>query len=110
MYSYTVIHESWENEPFGKKFREKLPVFNEFPLDRISFVWKSQAERTIAAATVPWEKKNGNQYIKVTFECSADYYLNRNKKKVKYDFYDGKLLLSNGVLYGPIIKIKRCKP
>lgn len=53
MYDYVALPEDWFNDKLGQKFRKKMPVFPRYPLDKSSTVWKNQAERTEAMATIP---------------------------------------------------------
>ena len=65
MYSYEAIEDDWETSFMGKKFRKDLPVFPKNESDKEHTVWKSQAERAEALATI----KEKVSEISICFRC-----------------------------------------
>ena len=94
MFSYSPLPDDWYTSKFGKKFRAGLPVFSKFPLDKEAGVWKDQAERIEAQATIDAKFSNQLKYITVFADCP---------KCGK--FFDGKIRIEGDKLVGEIYDI-----
>lgn len=88
-FTYSPLPLNWETFEFGKLFRTGLPVHPEFPLDKSAEIWKDQAEKIEAQATILkgfWGKLN---YITVSWQCSCCR-----------EFYTGRIQVREGKLRG----------
>jgi len=99
MDNYTPLPNDWftnQEESIGgqKKFRERMLVFPKFPKDKEHTVWKSQAERREAAATL--EEPYANQLKFVNFYGSCP---NCNSR------LDGKIKVEDGMLIGHLFDV-----
>lgn len=95
MFHYRPLPDDWFTSELGKKFRDGLPVFCKFPLDKEAAVWSSQAERAEAEATIDTELASQLKYVNVVVSCP---------KCDKH--FDGKIRIEDGKLMGDIYDIK----
>ena len=91
MFTYHALSKDWDESKSEKKFREGLPVFKKFPLDREAEVWKDQAERIEAEATISEEYQDKLNFVNVITDCS-------HCKK----YFEGKVVIKDGKLFGEI--------
>jgi len=115
MFSYHALSLGWKSETFGKKFRKKLQVFPCFPRDKNHKLWKNQAEKIEAAATVPEELKK-LKYVNVTAGChSIECRFDADRRDILDQgcpsgfgrLFEGKIKIKNGKLVEPIYDIKK---
>jgi len=117
MYYYSALNQDWFNEDafMGKEFREGFPVFPKFPNDKSYKVWKNQAEKTEAAATVPDEFQNLD-FVEVITGCKSLecwVWAKERDKRIQGVFsgfgrhFRGKLTIQNGKLIQPLFDIER---
>jgi len=119
MYQYHPLDDYWFGKGklsklLGKPFRENLPVFRSFPLDKAPTVWKNQAEYAEAQATVHEDFKK-LKFITVIADChSAKCQTFAEQRDIKRQgtpsgsgrvFY-GKIKIRKGLLIGKIYDIK----
>lgn len=91
MFHYRPLPDDWFTGK-NKKFRDSLPVFPKFPLDKEASIWISQAERAEAQATIgDFSLENRLKYINVVASCP---------KCGKH--FDGKIRVEDGKLMGDI--------
>jgi hypothetical protein len=120
MWNFYSLPDDWfvkKPNSFGspqRKFRLGLPVFKEFPMDKADKVWKNQAERREASATVP-KKYKQLKSVGVIVDChSAECQAWADKKDIKRQgcpsgfgrMFDGKIKVSKGYLIGEIYDIQ----
>ncbi len=117
MYCYDTLSEKWfkKSKKWNeRKFRLGLPVFPRFPKDKSAKVWKSQAERIEAEATVPEEFKN-LKFISVIADCHSnicDEWATEKDMRTqgcKSGFgrmFEGKIRIKKGMLIGDIYDIE----
>ncbi len=72
MHTYDALDENWfkKSSMFGRKFRQELSVCPQFPLDKEHKVWKNQAERIEARATVHPKYKH-LKFVDVICDCHS---------------------------------------
>lgn len=99
MFNYRPLPDDWFTSKLGRKFRKGLPVFSKFPLDKEADVWKDQAERQEAQATISPEFADQLKYVTVVADCP---------KCSK--FFDGKIRIQGGKLMGEIYDVVKWKP
>lgn len=99
MFHYRPLSNDWFTSKLGKKFRKDLPVFAKFPLDKEAGVWKSQAERAEAEATIASEFADQLKYVSVAASCP---------KCGKH--FDGKIRIEGNKLMGEIYDAVEWKP
>lgn len=92
MWDFTPLREDWETETLDKLFREKLNVFPKFPLDKEHTVWKNQAEKLEAQATIVGY--DNLKYINCHTTC-----------KECDKFFDGKIKIKDNKLREPVYDI-----
>lgn len=73
MWHFNALDENWFNkkkEILGRKFRQNLPIFKQFPFDKET-PWKTQAENIEARAQVEptWGKQL--RFVEVTVDCKS---------------------------------------
>lgn len=115
LFGYRTLDKEWNTSKLGKKFRNDMPVTIAFPKDKENKVWKSQAERTEAQATVPKEYQK-LKYVLVTASCSSiicQFDADRRDILVQGTpsgfgrCFEGKIKIENGKLIGPIYDIEK---
>ena len=95
MYTYEALPEDWyTNAQSGKAFRSGLCVPPKFPLDKAAGVWRDQAERREAAATLDRKFADQFRYVNVIATCG------KCDKRFR-----GKIEVRDGKLMGPIYDI-----
>lgn len=72
MFTYKPLADDWftKKERSEHSFRETLPVFPQFPLDKEYSVWKNQAELIEAKATLP-KQFHHKKFIRVIASCNS---------------------------------------
>lgn len=117
MYVYTALSEEWfdGNRILGRDFRRGLPVFPRFPNDKSAVVWKNQAERAEAAATVPDDFQD-LKFVEVIAGCKKPKCLEWAKERDRrlqgsYSgfgrHFEGKIAIKDGKLIDPIFDIEK---
>ena len=99
MFNYRTLPDDWFTNKLERKFRKDLPVFAKFPLDKEAAVWKDQAERQEAEATIFPEFADQLKYVTVVADCP---------KCGKY--FDGKIRIQDGKLMGEIYEVVEWEP
>lgn len=113
LHTFDALHKDWYKGKLERKFRLGLPVFKHFPLDKEDKVWKNQAERIEAQATVsPQFRKL--KYVEVCICCLSDkckaFAIERDKR-IQGCFsgfgrrFDGRIRIKDGKLIGEVYDI-----
>ena len=116
MYTYHTLDKNFYKKKgrgiwFDKKFRDKLPIFKKFPMDKSDTVWKNQTEEMEASATVP-KDLNKLKYVNVIADCHS------SKCQLFADLvqgytsgfgrsFEGKIKIVKGKLTGEIYDIEK---
>lgn len=123
MYIYDPLSVNWyKPKMLQKDFRTRISVFPKFPLDREHKVWKNQAERIEAEATVPDEFQK-LKFVEVITSCHSvvcQEWANREDLQ-RYGYisgfgrsFEGKIKIEKGKLIGNIydliLKSNKHKP
>lgn len=119
MWHFDALPKNWfdKKEFLGKKFRQGLPVFKQFPFDRDS-PWKSQAERIEAQARLAPEWGEKLRFVRVIVSCNSpkcdSWARERDRRAYGYESgfgrqFDGKIAVikhkDNHYFIGPIYDI-----
>lgn len=115
LHHYRTLRDDWfKDKIFGKPFRKKLPVFRKFPMDKSATVWKNQAERREAAASIPDTYKK-LKYVNVIASChSTKCKAWADKRDMRIQgctsgfgrMFEGKIKIKKGMLFGDIYDIE----
>ncbi len=95
LWHFRALAEDWFTSEGGRKLREGLPIFPQFPLDKSHTLWKDQAEKTEAEATIPEPFAGKLNYVSVIGSCAS-----RNK------YFTGKIAIKDGMLVKPVYDIE----
>lgn len=95
-FNYRALPADWSE--VRKKFFEGSPCAPDFPLDREQTVWKDQAERIEATATISEEYQGKLNYVNVIISCSSCG-----------KHFNGKIAIKDNKLVGEIYDITRRK-
>lgn len=117
MHTYHPLRSEWYKKGMSKekRFRVSLPVFPQFPQDKEFTVWKNQAERIEAHATVPKEFRN-LKYINVIASCeSVECQFDGDRISILWQgcpsgfsrSFEGKIRIRNGRLIGEVYDIEK---
>ena len=74
MWNFTALASDWftkKDEMFGKKFRDDMPTFLQFPFDKQAKVWKSQGEKIEAQARVESEWGKKLRFVEIITDCHS---------------------------------------
>lgn len=111
---YVPLPDDWFKSQIERKFRLGLPVFPQFPMDKEHTVWKNQAERTEAQATVPKEFSH-LKFVSIIADCHSiicqAWADKRDQKNYGYVSgfgrqFRGKIKIHKGMLMGKIYDIE----
>jgi len=117
MHTYEALPADWYSDKWQRKMRVTLPVFKQYPLDKSARVWKNQAERTEAEATVSKDYFN-RKWIDVTLSCLSKkcraFAVKRDIKRQGIfsgfgRIFDAKIRIKDGKLIGEFFDIVKIK-
>lgn len=113
MFTYHTIPKDWFTNEMERKMRKTLPVFSQFPLDKEAKVWKNQAERKEAQATIP-EEYLKKKFVNVIADChSPECQAWADERDRRFQgiasgfgrMFKGRIIVKNGLLIGEIYNI-----